>query len=327
MNANLQTQGAACGRSLEPLRRALWMSRRTALLLRRLDIALRKHQSQSGPAHSEWPAPSLKRAAALQCRVAAQLQRRSVPVRARNVLSLGRPSAAATWSSAVCQASRRTAPIRNGPQARSPQIGLWPSGVLRRRLSPETRRISSKRARADRRERQFEVRLRAAGGETGLPYHLTMGASETSCKKKVDTLWACTSRLGPPRQPLASMVEALSDFVDSAYLDGKMAVLVGKTKAAWAASHLSRVPRGRLVHPLLDRALRGLRMATATSAIIGCPEGMKCALSGLPRLWGPAVGGCAAVQMLRPTEQDVATQAGEDEMAVELDDKRKTLRG
>ena len=151
------------------------MSRLTARHLQQQVTELRNLQSQNGPAHSARPVPSLKRAAALEIPVSAKLQRKANQVQAQNALSLGRPSAGLAWSSADSLASRQTVQDRSGPLGRSLQIGLTPSGVLKRRLAPEARKVANKRARAPRRQRKFEDRLRASMGEMGVLHRSSMG--------------------------------------------------------------------------------------------------------------------------------------------------------
>ena len=339
------------------------MSRLTARHLQQQVTELRNLQSQNGPAHSARPVPSLKRAAALEIPVSAKLRRTSTQVQAQNALSLGRPAAGLAWSSADSQEARHTVQDRSGPLPRSLQTCLTPCGVLKRRVPAEARKIANKRVRARRRQRKFEDRLRASMGEMGVLHRLSMGRSETSYRKRVDTLWAFMSKHGLPSQPPARMDEALSDYADWAYLAGEKAEHGEKLKAALAALHPLPMPPGKLTHPLFDRAMRGWRKASPTFARIGYPEGVSYAISGQLLLVGrrsmalfnvtcfstylrpssaislrtidlippPPGGGNAAVQMwtllVSPTEREVATKTGEYDMAVVLDDTRETRLG
>ena len=291
------------------------------------------------------------------------LKRRLVEVQTQNSTSSGLPSAGAAWSAEDAQRARQYPQRASSLTARSLRVGLVPLSLLRHRQPLEAKRIANKRARARRRQKQHEDRLRASVGEMGVLHRLSMGGSETDYKKRADTLWAFMSKHGLSARPPARLDEALSDYADWAFLGGEKAEHGEKLKAALAALFPLLMPPGKLVHPLFDRALRGWRRMAPTFARTGYPEGVSYAISGQLMQMGkfseallntlcfstylrpssalglrtcdlippPPGGGTAAVMrwtlLVSPTEREEATKTGDFDMAVVLDDTREPELG
>ena len=291
------------------------------------------------------------------------LKRRLIEVQTQNSSSSGLPSAGAAWTAEDAQRARQYPLTAAGLSARSMRVGLVPQSLLRRREPVEARRIGNKRARARRRQKQHEDRLRASVGEMGILHRLSMGGSEADYRKRADTLWAFMSRHGLSVRPPARLDEALSDYGDWAFLGGEKAEHGEKLKAALAALFPLLMPPGRLVHPLFDRTLRGWRRVAPTFARTGYPEGVSYAISGQLMRMGkfseallnvvcfstylrpssalglrtadlippPPGGGSAAVNrwtlLVAPTEREESTKTGDYDMAVVLDDTREPELG
>ena len=291
------------------------------------------------------------------------LKRRLVEAQTQNSTSSGLPSAGAAWNTEETRRARQLPPKADGLTARSMRVGLVPLSLLRRRQPLEARRIGNKRARARRRQKQHEDRLRASVGTMGVLHRLSMGGSESDYRRRVDTLWAFMSRHGLFARPPARLDEALSDYADWAYLSGEKAEHGDKLKAALAALFPLLMPPGKLVHPLFDRSLRGWRRVAPTFARTGYPEGVSYAISGQLMQMGkfseallnatcfstylrpssalglrtcdlippPPGGGSASVMrwtlLVAPTEREEATKTGDYDMAVVLDDTREPELG